>query len=181
MTREICCRAVEVVCRIIKNKGSCDNHGLRDRDLPLFAAQMLQVQGSLLPECQPPPWAWLAAVWAMGGRKCLAHSIFVLISGKDYESSLKINSPPLDGDGELGLARPGSPGPFYSQGKDQPYQTESTKSSGSFYLGKPWESVYQKKKKKPCRENFSKTLWHPLGEGYSNEKSSYSLGIGFRS
>ena len=126
-----------------------------------------QVQGSLLPECQPPPWAWLAAVWAMGGRKCLAHSIFVLISGKDYESSLKINSPPLDGDGELGLARPGSPGPFYSQGKDQPYQTESTKSSGSFYLGKPWESVYQKKKKKKNHvgKTSAKLFGTPLERG----------------
>lgn len=44
VTREICCRAVDF-CRIVKNKGNCDNHGLRDWDLPLFAAQILASSG----------------------------------------------------------------------------------------------------------------------------------------
>ena len=142
VTREICCRAVEVFRRIVKNKGNCGQpwpQGPGPATLCCPNAGKFIWLSGLIASWVPASSVSMAGSSVSHGRerKRLAHSIFVLISGKDYESSLKINSPPLDGDGELGLARPGSPGPFYSQGKDQPYQTESTESSGSFHLGKP--------------------------------------------
>ena len=175
VTREICCRAVEVFRRIVKNKGNCGQpwpQGPGPATLCCPNAGKFIWLSGLIASWVPASSVSMAGSSVSHGRerKRLAHSIFVLISGKDYESSLKINSPPLDGDGELGLARPGSPGPFYSQGKDQPYQTESTESSGSFHLGKPWENVYRKKKKKtPQKTMYGRLQQNSLATPWRGE------------
>lgn len=119
-------------------------------------------------------WQW---PWAVGerGNALLTASLY-WSQARIMNCPLKSVAHPLMGDEELGLARPGSPGPFYSQGKDQPYQTESTESSGSFHLGKPWENVYKKKK---SRENISKTLWHPPWRGEFQWKEFLFIGYWF--
>ena len=186
VTREICCRAVEVVLRIVKNKGNCDNlwpQGLGPATLCCPNSGKFTRLSGLTALWVPAFSVSMAGssreLWEREKTPCSQH---LCIDLKHMNCPLKSVAHPLMGGGELGLARPGSPGPFCSQGKDQPYQTESTESSGSFHLGKPWENVYKKKKKKKRgRENISRTLWHPLGEGNSNEKSSYLLGIDFRS
>lgn len=102
-----------------------------------------------------------------GREKRLAHSIFVLISGRIMNHPLKSIAHPLDGDGELSWPGLGHLALSIARARTSLTRLKVQKAVAPSILENLEKMCAKKKKphKKPYMEDFSKTLWQPLGEG----------------